>query len=204
MKLQSYRFKPGDKLRLEGAEEETEQKDNNNAKQICQTLSPVTADRPVTVRKETDNMVQNTPAAADIPVVVSGEPRIDVSELAVVGDMQDEDLIGLEGGNTMSEESKKEWFQDLIELVGLPKGSDTKEADEIRKELLQDKTLVRCRQLADKQEGGYYWSEGILFHHISDIDRGVVHRVVLPKVRQKVVLDRVGSSFCSQSESYPQ
>ena len=71
----------------------------------------------------------------------------------------------------------------------MPKGSDTKEADGIRKELLQDKTLVRCRQLADKRERGYYWSEGILFHRISDIDRGVVDRVVLPKVRRKVVLD---------------
>ena len=97
-----------------------------------------------------------------------------MSELAVVGDMQDEDLIGLEGGNTVSEESKKEWSQDLVELVELPKGSDTKEADEIRKELLQDKTLVRCRQLADKRERGYYWSEGVLFHRISDIDTGSV------------------------------
>ena len=96
----------------------------------------------MTVKKETNNMVQNTPATADIPVVVSGEPGIDVSELAVVGDMPDEDMIGLECGNTMSDESKKEWSQDLIGLVGLPKESDTKEADEIRKELLQDKTLV--------------------------------------------------------------
>ena len=51
-----------------------------------------------------------------------------------------------------------------------------------------DPSLATCRALADSLERGYVWEEGILVHSESDEFLGVVHRIVLPKLRRSQIL----------------
>ncbi len=96
-----------------------------------------------------------------------------------------EECLGVEEVLSRSTEVRDE---ELAELVGLPNVREGSEVDDLRREIMEDLSLEKCRNLAMSGEMGYYWLKGILFHRITDIDSGTSDRIVLPKCRRERVL----------------
>ncbi len=96
-----------------------------------------------------------------------------------------EECLGVEEVLSRSTEVRDE---ELAELVGLPNVREGSEVDDLRREIMEDLSLEKCRNLAMRSEMGYYWLKGILFHRITDIDSGTSDRIVLPKCRRERVL----------------
>ena len=69
-----------------------------------------------------------------------------------------------------------------------PVGKGSSHRAELAEELKVDKTLEKWRMLADKQEEGFSWSEGLLYKAVSTHTSEVVHLMVLPIKHRKKVL----------------
>ena len=82
------------------------------------------------------------------------------------------------------------------ELANLPCILRNGEREEFARNTSVDPTLKICRDLAEKDKGGYYWKDGLLMQSVVDESHGDVEVIVVPKFRRQNILkiahDRLG------------
>ena len=68
----------------------------------------------------------------------------------------------------------------------LVEGED--EREKFKSEVIEDKSLEKLRQCADRRENGYWWKNGVLMHSVEGDAGETWERVVVPVGRRKKVL----------------